>query len=382
MEDQLKQQEIYTRKEQPALFLLLMVVAVLYLFTRFTAQNVIEFDDSFTEADLRTGVLTAYALFVTLCTSTMPNLSLTFPNPLFWKVIYATVAFYTLGIASFILLSRDSARDVIRIVFEGEGMPKSFDDFEASIQAKIDDVMGTCDISSKTLFRQIFVAPWFFSHVAGWAAKVLIFRDFWTAFTAAVMFEIAEVTLEYVVPEFEECWWDSLFLDTLGANLIGLLIGLIIRSWLAHFSDDWRHLDWLGKEERISEGSKLFYSVTPIAVSKYEWKVLKSPMRLLQVFTLCSVMVIAEINLFVMANSLGIPLSTASLFCHGRLASLGFLSSIAAADFFEYINNCSPNTMGPSISLLILMLSVEIAVNIKFFPRHMMAEVEKVDNFV
>jgi hypothetical protein len=32
--------------------------------------------------------------------------------------------------------------------------------------------------------------------------------------------------MAWLVPEFIECWWDSVFFDFLGANMVGLLLGM------------------------------------------------------------------------------------------------------------------------------------------------------------
>ena len=67
----------------------------------------------------------------------------------------------------------------------------------------------------------------------------------------------------YVCPEFTECWWDSIFLDVLGANLLGMWAGTHVNRWMAAFSRKRRgggtegaagdvggELDWAGKENR------------------------------------------------------------------------------------------------------------------------------------
>lgn len=41
----------------------------------------------------------------------------------------------------------------------------------------------------------------------------------------SILFEIVELSLRHWIPNFYECWWDSLLLDLFGCNLIGILIG-------------------------------------------------------------------------------------------------------------------------------------------------------------
>jgi len=67
-----------------------------------------------------------------------------------------------------------------------------------------------------------------------------VFRDVRFCLVLAFLFELAEVSLQHVIPEFTECWWDSLFMDTLGANLMGITAGYYTLKFL-----DSRHYDWV-----------------------------------------------------------------------------------------------------------------------------------------
>mmetsp|Transcript_5302 Transcript_5302/g.10391 ORF Transcript_5302/g.10391 Transcript_5302/m.10391 type:complete len:141 (+) Transcript_5302:532-954(+) len=69
-----------------------------------------------------------------------------------------------------------------------------------------------CNITKDNIYRQVF-GLWFFAHVIGWWAKMLILRDLWTCLVYSTVFELTELTLQCLVPEFQECWWDSIFLD-------------------------------------------------------------------------------------------------------------------------------------------------------------------------
>lgn len=63
------------------------------------------------------------------------------------------------------------------------------------------------------------------SHFFGWMAKTLIFRNNVLIWIMSIGFEVLERSLNQFLPNFSECWWDSLLLDLLGCNLIGILIG-------------------------------------------------------------------------------------------------------------------------------------------------------------
>ena len=53
------------------------------------------------------------------------------------------------------------------------------------------------------------------AHVAGWAAKMVV-SGIGDCFLASLAFELLEVTSAGLF-KFVECWWNSLFIDFLGA---------------------------------------------------------------------------------------------------------------------------------------------------------------------
>jgi Phosphatidyl serine synthase len=56
------------------------------------------------------------------------------------------------------------------------------------------------------------------------------FRTFFGAIQTG--FEVVELSMGWLVPQFKECWWDSLLIDVLGANLIGMGLGLATLRFL------------------------------------------------------------------------------------------------------------------------------------------------------
>ena len=63
------------------------------------------------------------------------------------------------------------------------------------------------------------------SHFFGWLVKSLIFRNNIITWALSIGFEICELSLKHILPNFHECWWDHIFLDLLGCNLLGIVIG-------------------------------------------------------------------------------------------------------------------------------------------------------------
>lgn len=47
---------------------------------------------------------------------------------------------------------------------------------------------------------------WFFAHVTGWWGKMCMFRDWRFCWVLSIAFEILELALQFVIPDFQECW--------------------------------------------------------------------------------------------------------------------------------------------------------------------------------
>lgn len=60
------------------------------------------------------------------------------------------------------------------------------------------------------------------AHALGWFVKAVIVRDVWISWICSVLFEFMELGFAHLLANFNECWWDSIILDVLGCNLIGI----------------------------------------------------------------------------------------------------------------------------------------------------------------
>jgi phosphatidylserine synthase 2 len=90
-----------------------------------------------------------------------------------------------------------------------------------------------------------------FAHALGWWGKALVVRDARLLWVMSLAFEFAEIFFRPWLPNFNECWWDHLFYDVFGMNMLGIHFGL----WCA---DKWGMdvFDWhtTGATKKLSYG--------------------------------------------------------------------------------------------------------------------------------
>lgn len=70
------------------------------------------------------------------------------------------------------------------------------------------------------------------AHSIGWFIKAMIVRDTVLAWTCSVLFELVELSFAHLLANFNECWWDSIIMDVLGCNLIGIHLASMVVSIL------------------------------------------------------------------------------------------------------------------------------------------------------
>lgn len=125
-----------------------------------------------------------------------------------------------------------------------------------------------CNINLSTIWRQLS-SIWFSAHVVGWWAKMCIFRDWQMSFTYSIAFEVVELSLVWLIPEFQECWWDSIFMDALGANLLGMFLGKLTLKYLSCQAFVWEPLN--SNAPFITHMKMLIRRFRPFSWSEYTW---------------------------------------------------------------------------------------------------------------
>jgi len=351
------------------------------------------------EAGIRPAVVVCLLSFLTFSFLQTRDLVLTWPHPGFWRIVAGGCTFYALCLVVLLHLTRDAARSTLAAVFFDLGTQTDFDE---GLRSRIDSVMGTCLLTPIALYRQIFVAPWVLAHSVGWTVKMLAIRNFSAAFLAACVFEIMEVTLLHAVPEFEECWWDSLFLDMLGANVLGMVLGdRINRSFAAMQQSrgavgaiEGAAIVEADRDRGFAEagcfagGVELGKTLDWPGYSYEEranWRVRSSLVRLLQVIGAALFASLSDLNSFLLINALGIA-NNKSWAVLLRLTIVGLAWIPAGAEWYQYVeaSEVSPRTarIGPSLWLLVCTTALELAVSIKFFPDHMAVELRREGNIL
>lgn len=96
--------------------------------------------------------------------------------------------------------------------------------------------VNDCSLSFQG-FRSI-LDQFVIAHLFGYVVKAILFPHRQALWTISITFELVERMLSPFIPWFRECWWDSLIVDILVCNALGIEIGIIFSTPLTDYVVD------------------------------------------------------------------------------------------------------------------------------------------------
>jgi hypothetical protein len=94
------------------------------------------------------------------------------------------------------------------------------------------------------------------AHFINWILAAFIIRNYALLHIWQVLDEIIELSLKDIRPNFSECWWDSVILDVLLANTLGIYIGMKLMQLF-----NYRIYDWFGTKDAKTWRDWKFFSL-------------------------------------------------------------------------------------------------------------------------
>lgn len=143
------------------------------------------------------------------------------------------------------------------------------------------------------------------AHTLGWWGKALILRDNAMLWTVSILFELLELTFQHLLPNFNECWWDSWLLDVAICNWIGIATGM----WTVRYFKS-KQYNWRGISQQpslIAKAKRGLLQFTPHSFDDFRWQAFSSPKRCLQCFFPAAIILLFEVNHFFLKYELWVP---------------------------------------------------------------------------
>jgi len=346
----------FEEKPRQVIIGLLMVGAVIVLGFRppeFIRVHIIQ--ESLPGSSFRMAMW-ASLLFLVVYSSLMSSNSLTSrPHPMLWRALHGWNIWYCMMAV------------IMLVVPVGDGEIVNSWIFPSGRVVKEGGTLGydhlACQITRETVWRQ-FTSIWFFAHFLGWSAKMLMLRDWKMCLVYSTFFELTELSLQSVIPEFQECWWDSVFMDWGGSNIAGMLFGALVLRLLHGKEYRWQRIgETRGFGARAKRSLGQF---SPLAWVKYEWNPTHDPRGLVLNAIIWNVMALVEVNSFFLINLMHLP--TDHVFNKARQILFVLTAIPAVSEWYHY---CKGETerIGHFTWLLMVTEAFETATVIKYWSK-------------
>ncbi|CAM9411371.1 unnamed protein product [Scytosiphon promiscuus] len=337
--------------EKPRQMIVLLVTIAGASYMGF-AQN-----DSDPDANTRAAAFGVGFLFLVHCFLQCRDSLFARPHPGVWRIVHGVGMLYLFGVAVLLIHPKAEAQRLLAIFIPDVKGHKLSSFEEGSLE---------CELSVSAVLSQLREV-WFPAHLVGWWCKMCLFRDWGVCWVLSIGFELLELSMGWLVPQFHECWWDSLIIDLLGANILGMVFGHYTLRFL-----ETRTFDWNSKEgsHKLARSVRLLSKFSPLGWSKWRWQAFSSFKRTAQVFSMIAATMLLELNAFMVMNALEIP--NRSTFNYVRMTVLFLVALLASSEYYDYCSNPACNRLGQNAWLILAIMQVEILLWIKFFPQPLM----------
>lgn len=275
------------------------------------------------------------------------------PHPAFWRVVKGMAIVYLVFLVWLLFQNSHDARHIWTYIDPKLGVPLPERDYATDCRiytpeskvSKFENVLNT-------VYDEFMVA-----HVVGWFAKSFLFRDVYICWAWSILFELCELSLAHILPNFRECWWDQVILDVLICNAIGIFLGHLV---MYHF--EMNTFNWAGISE--NQGAPVARAFWPYNWTRFKWKIFSTPQRFFAIVFLIFLAAVIELNCFFLKYVLWHPPPHPLVFW--RLVILWLFCLPALREYYQWVADPKCHRLGTMAWLSIAILGVEILVWVKF----------------
>jgi len=179
----------------------------------------------------------------------------------------------------------------------------------------------------------------------------------------SVLWELTEIVFKHILPNFQECWWDSWILDVGVCNGFGIYVGIQVAKFLEIRNYKWESIKTInsltGKLERAA------LQFTPHNWHPTRWiEPHSSPIRVFQLWIVVMLFLVNELNCFFLKHFL--VYNSKHILNWGRILFMVLLAAPAVRQYYVYVTDTTCKKMGTQCWIFIAVNFMELLVNLKF----------------
>lgn len=289
-----------------------------------------------------------------------PSTSMVRPHPAVWRIIHGMIIIYLLALVFLLFQDVDDARQLLKHLYPELGVDLGERAYGADCRLYIKGQGINWTVIKATLFDEFVVA-----HTVGWWCKALVIRDWAMLWVLSFGFELMELTFQHMLPNFNECWWDSWVLDVAVCNLIGIYVGMKTVRWFGSRTYNWSGLSQ--QKTVMDKAKRSLLQFSPHSWDDFDWRLTSSPMRCIHCLFPVVLILLMEVNAFFLKYVLWIPpLNPLNTY---RLLLL-FLGALPATkEYYTFMDSDESdifNKLGPFAWLATAVALAETLLCVKF----------------
>ncbi|XP_025886340.1 CDP-diacylglycerol--serine O-phosphatidyltransferase 1 isoform X1 [Solanum lycopersicum] len=308
---------------------------------------------------VKRGILAMVAVYLAYSLLQAPSTVLIRPHPAIWRLVHGMAVIYLVALTFLLFQRRDDARQFMTFLHPDLGIELPEKSYGADCRLYVpENPTNRFKNLYDTLFDEFVLA-----HILGWWGKAIMIRNQPLLWVLSIGFELMELTFRHMLPNFNECWWDSIILDIFICNWFGILAGM---RTVRYF--DGRTYEWVGISRQpniMGKVKRTLGQFTPAHWDKDEWRPLLGPWRFLQVLTLCVIFLTVELNTFFLKFCLWIPPRNPLIVY--RLVLWWLLAIPTIREYNSYLQDRTPvKKVGAYCWLSLAICIVELLICVKF----------------
>ncbi|KAK4763468.1 hypothetical protein SAY87_012906 [Trapa incisa] len=308
---------------------------------------------------VKRGIWAMISVFLGYCLLQAPPTVLIRPHPAIWRLVHGMAVLYLVALTFLLFQKRDDARQFMKFLHPDLGVELPERSYGADCRIYLpDNPTSRFKNLYETLFDEFVLA-----HILGWWGKAILIRNQPLLWVLSVGFEMMEFTFRHMLPNFNECWWDSIILDILICNWFGIWAGM---HTVRYF--DGKTYVWVGISRQpnvLGKVRRTLGQFTPAQWDKDEWHPLQGPWRFIQILSLCIVFLTVELNTFFLKFCLWIPPRNPVIIY--RLILWWFIAIPTIREYNSYLQDRKKvKKVGAFVWLSLAICIVELLICIKF----------------
>ncbi|XP_071693264.1 CDP-diacylglycerol--serine O-phosphatidyltransferase 1-like isoform X2 [Rutidosis leptorrhynchoides] len=214
---------------------------------------------------VKRGIWAMICVFLAYCLLQAPSTLLIRPHPAIWRLVHGMAVIYLVALTFLLFQNRDDARQFMKYLHPDLGVELPERSYGADCRIYVPDHPTNRFINVyETLFDEFVPA-----HLFGWWGKAIMIRNQSLLWVLSIGFELMELTFRHMLPNFNECWWDSIILDILICNWLGIKGGMLTVRYF-----DGKTYEWVGISRQpniLGKVKRTLGQFTPAHWDKDEW---------------------------------------------------------------------------------------------------------------